>query len=142
MGWGERVKLINEKCHMHKVRQPVMAGWGTPCPGSPLSLRGLRAVESGDHPCQCPPRWAPGRPPRCWHPNEKVNIEPKDLGGRVVAGRVPRGPSCLGPAWLSQDLPGEMAPRPWGRDRLGNGSGEGVGSSHCVHWQKRGLSAL
>lgn len=28
MGWGERVKLINEKCHMHKVRQPVMAGGG------------------------------------------------------------------------------------------------------------------
>lgn len=71
---------------------------GDPCPGSPLSLHGLRAVESGDPPCQCLPCWAPGKPPHCWHPNEKVNIEPQGFGGQGV----PRGPSCLGPAWLSQ----------------------------------------
>lgn len=77
----------------HAYRQPVMAGLGGGAglegPGTlyaPAESK-LRRVETPfplppPHPSQCPPpHWGcPGRLHRCWHPNEKVNIEPKDLG--------------------------------------------------------------
>lgn len=84
-----------------------------------------------------PPHWGrPGRLHRCWHPNEKVNIEPKDLG---VVGQleVPRKEvpvwDQLGSPRVDQRERGTLNHR--GRDRLGNRPGETVGSAHCIHRQ-------
>lgn len=86
MGVGTGAKLINnKKCHVRTVGQPVMAGLGPPTPGPwhPLHPDRVEAAGSrGTLPGAPPPHWgSPGRVHRCWHPNEKVNIEPKDLGG-------------------------------------------------------------
>lgn len=62
--------------------------------------------------------------PRCWHSNEKVNIEPKilEVAGCGVVGRAQRGTSRLGPAWLHQGLHGRRhAQAAWEGTDLGRG---------------------
>lgn len=127
----------------HAYRQPVMAGLGGGAglegPGTlyaPAESK-LRRVETPfplppPHPSQCPPpHWGcPGRLHRCWHPNEKVNIEPKDLGVVEQLG----APREEVPVWDHHGLPkGKGALNHRGRDRLGNRPGETVGSDHCTH---------
>lgn len=112
------------------------AGGGPEGPGTstPRQSQGCRVEIPFPVP---PPHWGrPGRLHRCWHPNEKVNIEPKDLG---VVGQleVPRKEvpvwDQLGSPRVDQRERGTLNHR--GRDRLGNRPGETVGSAHCIHRQ-------
>lgn len=87
MGVGVRVmgRSLSTTKNVTCVRsdKPVMAGLGGG-PQGPVTLYTwvgprLPRVET-PFPAP-PPHWGhPGRLHRCWHPNEKVNIEPKDLG--------------------------------------------------------------
>lgn len=138
---GEAYKQKNATCIHRQTPQTDTSDTrsggtrGSAGPGRP-SFRPVkvRAGESRRDPSQCLTGHAGacGRLPRCWHSNEKVNIEPKILGvaGCRVAGRAQRGNSYLGPAWLYPGLQGEMAPPgSWGRNRLGVGTWKGGGSS-------------
>lgn len=117
---------------MHTVRQPVMAGPGDPpALGSPMP--GLGMGSRGETPLPSFPT-ALGLH-HCWHPNEKVNIEPKELG---VVG-WPGAPGKEAPAWdqlgFPRVCPGERACSAWG-GRVGAwGMGQAVGPAHCVHRQ-------
>lgn len=130
---------------MHTVRQPVMAGLGGPeGPGTPYTQARPRQQRVETPLPSVPLHWGRlGRLHHCWHPNEKVNIEPKDLGGGSrAAGSTQRGSSCLGPAWLPQGLPqGRDTLNHRGRDRLGNRPGDTVGSARCTHRQRGAFRA-
>lgn len=127
MGVGVRVmgRSLSTTKNVTCVRsdKPVMAGLGGG-PQGPVTLytwAGPRLPRVETPFPAPPPHWGhPGRLHRCWHPNEKVNIEPKDWGGGGggvgrAAGSPQGGSSCLGPAWLPQGLPkGKGHPQPRG----------------------------
>lgn len=88
-----------------------------------------------------PPHWGrPGRLHRCWHPNEKVNIEPKDLGAVGQLG-VPR---MEVPVWDQLGSPRadrrERAPQPQGTGQTGEQARRNCGVCSLHPQAGRGLS--
>lgn len=136
---GEAYKQKNATCIHRQTPQTDTSDTrsggtrGSACPGRPsFPPVKVRAGESRRDPSQCLTGHAGafGRLPRCWHSNEKVNIEPKILGvaGCGVAGKAQRGNSYLGPAWLYPGLRGKMAPQEAGEGTdWGWGPGRGGG---------------
>lgn len=98
-----------------------MAGLGAPeGPGTPYTQAKPRQQRMETPFPVPPPHWGhPRRLHRCWHPNEKVNIEPKDLG-MVGSWEHPErkflpGASLAPPGATS----GEGHPQPQGKGQTG-----------------------
>lgn len=137
---GEQVKLISKlKKNATRIRSDTRSG-GTGGPAFPgrCYLSPWVKVRAGEskHPLPAPPAHtgASWRLPRCWHSNEKVNIEPKILGmaGVGLHGEPRRGNSFRGPAWLHHGLlegVGGGTPRLMGKEQTEEGMGKRGGSS-------------
>lgn len=126
--------LINEEVHTHPRSDTRSGETGPRLPWeallSPVKVR--TTGESGQDPSQCPTchTGASCRVLRCWHSNEKVNIEPRygewqSLGGKFLPG------TSLAPPGSSRG----RGPRGcWGKDGLGVGSVRVFSLSPLVEW--------